>query len=106
MQNTLQLPQETIESFINDAETEVDAALALYKHVYPNWDDMQDIDGYPSVSETTGKFIMNALQEKFGKGKALLGVWFNKGFSTLKPGVPDWQVLPAPYTLQEEKNAE
>ena len=81
---TIQLDERTVDQLFKDNGHQVDVALAIYKMVFPNWDDIVSIDGWPSVNSSTA----NKLMGKFIKFDRVNhptvfagGLWMNKGFS-------------------------
>ena len=85
----VKLPKETIDAIIEGSESQSDMTIALYKHVFPDWDAIEHIDGYPLISLKTAKYILGKFEEK---GWSLLGPWFNSGFSSRKEYTVDWVV--------------
>jgi hypothetical protein len=48
----IRVKQETLEEIFEGAEGQADALIAIYKLVLPEWDDIERLDGWPSVNET------------------------------------------------------
>jgi hypothetical protein len=79
------LNPDAVKALFNEHDHQVDVALAIYKMVWPNWDDIESIDGWPSVTNETANKIMKWFIE-FDKvhhpDVFAGGLWMNKGFST------------------------
>lgn len=70
----------------------------LYKLVYPNFDRIAHINGYPTVGEKTHKYIFTKFIQ-FDKAHhpevMAGGLWMNSGFGCDRSLV-EWVVVPAP----------
>lgn len=93
----VKLTKETIDEIFLVYQDQGEAVIALYRHVYPEWDDIELVGGYPKVSYATNEYIFGKFFELVGTH---LNVWFNSGFSCLDNRVPDWMVERAPFTLK------
>lgn len=57
----------------------------LYKIVFPEWDDIEKIDGWPKVEEELAQYIMRKAMEfdRIHHPNVMAGgAWMNNGFST------------------------
>jgi len=62
-----------------------DALVDIYKLVYPKWDHIEKIDGYPEVGNELWKFICRgfiAFDKKHHPNVFKGGIWMNNGFSS------------------------
>jgi len=98
---TAKLGAGAIDACFRGKHHQTEVLLALYRKVYPMWDDIKTIDGYPKVDDEThmyisGRFI--AFDRKHHPDVMPGGAWLNQGFgsdSALAPGT----VSLAPYTV-------
>ena len=91
---TIKLSQETIDTIFEKAEEQADYFLNLYRLAFPEWDNIQHVDGYPRVSETTNKYIFGkAISFDKEKHPNVMngGLWLDKGFGTNEE-VKDWEI--------------
>ena len=95
------LTQEQIESIFERAEHQADYTLGLYKFVYPDWDEIKSVDGYPQLSKATNEFIFKLAIafDKVNHPKVMPGgMWMSNGFGSADPEIADWTIKPAPVT--------
>ena len=103
------LPKERIEACFDGKEDQGQVWDALYRAVYPDWDAIEHIDGYPLVSENTHGYIFKRFVE-FDKAHHpdcfAGGLWMNSGFGYDR-SLKDWYVVPAPaaYRLELQSQA-
>ena len=86
------LTKEMIDKFIEESECEADAVFKIYRHVFPEWDDIESIGKWPTITQPTSVYIFNAMATKF---KETPWIWFNKGFSFIdarERGLKDFEV--------------
>ena len=105
------LLRETIDRVFEDAHTQADYIIGLYKCVYPEWDEIETIDGHPKINGKTNRYIFEKSMEfdrKLNKMRSfpdlplmLGGGWMNSGFS-VDDTLEDWLVEPAPFTRIKE----
>ncbi len=101
------LDPKLVAAAIKDAATQTDGLVAIYKMVYPNWDDIEKIGDatltWPACNITTWKAICRRFIDRGSDGRCMPGgPWLNNGFSQdTDHNLPDWHVLPAPVTLKE-----
>ena len=95
--NKIQLTKETINEIFDLHNHQAQVCLHLYRIAFPKWDAIKSLNGYPTVSETTNKYIMGKfieLDQKNHPDVLAGGLWMNKGFSTYNPDkqVNDWEI--------------
>lgn len=101
------LDPKLVAAAIKDAATQTDAVIAVYRMVYPNWDDIDTIGDaiipWPQCNKTTAVNICRLFIDRGQQGNTMPGgLWMNKGFSQdTDHNLPDWHVLPAPVTLKK-----
>ena len=84
------------------ADNQYDAFIAVYRLVYPNWDRIASLDGWPTAGAEVSTYVHAAFIafDKVHHPEVMAGgLWFNRGWSTDK-NLPPWSVLPAPATMQ------
>ena len=91
---TIKLSQVTIDKIFEKAEEQADYAINLYRLAFPEWNNINHVDGYPRVSETTNKYIFGkAISFDKEKHPNVMngGLWLDKGFGTNEE-VKDWEI--------------
>lgn len=98
----IDLPKEAIDKVFEDVENSVsphqaNVIVGLYKLVYPDWDKIAKVDGWPQVTRKTNEYIfrkMIAFDDKHHKKVFRGGIWMNNGFGTCSTPADllDWQV--------------
>jgi hypothetical protein len=89
--HTVPLPEKDIHRLRDHAASENDFLLALYRFVFPEFDQMTKVDR-PSVSEPTATLICQLfLTYPETPGVLLGGLWLNYGFD-VDEGMPNWEV--------------
>jgi len=95
------LTEKIVDDIFENADDQADAWLGLYKFVFPNWDEIKMLDGYPKVNEKTNKFLFMkfiAFDKNHHPDVIAGGLWMNRGFSTRETyTLPDWEVIPCEY---------
>jgi hypothetical protein len=115
-ENTVRLDRAEVEDLFRTAPDESTALLGLFRMVYPNFDDIEKVDGYPVCNkETSNKICRHFIEltrtlnyhRPFDRQLQVGGYWLNYGFSVLNvpENLPDWWVIPAPVILKEKVNA-
>ena len=92
----MKLEKETIDKIFDESADGVEAIIALYKTAIPQWDDIESLDGWPTVNRVTAGYISEKFLSKWRKdGLSARLLWMNMGFSTLEAErlqVNDWEV--------------
>ncbi len=82
------------ESEANKASNSMEAILCLYKYLFPEWDDIEKIEGWPQVTPEFNKqmfsyFIdLDRETNKFRSYSEQIfpgGIWMNNGFGIINP---------------------
>lgn len=108
-----------MEAAVFSADTESSALIAIYRMVYPNWDDIEKVGGpeldWPACNEDTWKRICRYFMDKTHvlnktRDREVMpgGIWMNNGFTchdSAGKELPDWWVMPAPVKLKEKVTA-
>ncbi len=83
-----------IKAIFEQHENQSDALVDIYKLVFPDWEAIEKINGFPEAGDRLWKFICSQFIEFDGKHHPKVfkgGLWFNTGFSSngnLKP----WEI--------------
>lgn len=109
--DTVRLDRETVTQAILTAESETKAVELIFRMVYPQFDEIKSVDGYPKCNANTWKAICRPMQElterlnkdrRYDRQVMPGGAWLNYGFSAQQANeqqLKDWEVLPAPFTV-------
>ncbi len=96
--------QKIIDLFAIENTSTVEIMISIYKMVFPNWDDIESIDGWPTISNFTSHKIFGLFMAFDAKNNPDVlpgGLWMNKGFSTLKSDhLLDWVVDMSTCTIK------
>lgn len=88
----VELTKERIDELALSSESSEDLLINLFKEVFPNWDDIEKINGYPVCSKKTNMYLCKVFIHKGRKKDSFPGgLWLNYGFSPSEE-IPDWQV--------------
>ena len=86
--------KEHIQEIFAKHEHQNDVLVDIYKLIFPNWNQIESIEGHPEAGHTLWKFICNKFIEfdhkyhpKVFKG----GIWLNTGFST-NSNLNPWEI--------------
>jgi hypothetical protein len=104
---TVELTQEVIDKIFEEAEDQGQYFVALYRAIYPDWNDVLKVTEWPKLSKETGTYIMQKAIDfdKIHHPDVINGgLWMNKGFSVDPKMTDEWVVRQAPYTLKEKVN--
>ena len=89
------LTKEQIDQVFNSSAGQYDFAVGMYKIAFPDFDNIEFIDGWPRVSRETAEYIMDkamAIDKEFHPDVICGGLWMNKGFSCNNPIEQDWMI--------------
>lgn len=121
MNERIRLDPKAVEAAVKQADTESSALIAIYRMVYPNFDEIESVGGadlsWPACNEDTWKRICRFFSDltdrlnkdrRYDKQVMPGGVWMNNGFTCHNDAakdLPDWWVIPAPVKLKEKVTA-
>lgn len=77
---------------------QTDVIIAMYKLVFPEWDTILKVDGWPTLHKDTNEYIFRKFMRfdrEFHPKVISGGLWLNNGFSSLESerlGVKEWEV--------------
>ena len=78
-----------------EVEHQADAMVNLYKLVFPDWNEIAKIDGFPRCDKDLCVYICRcfiAFDEKHHPNVIKGGLWLNNGFSSLGADDLDWEI--------------
>jgi len=92
------ITMEMIDACFEGKDHQVNVAVDLYKIIFPDWEKIEKVEGWPTVDkETVQRHIFRKFQEFDRKHHPEVmqgGLWLNNGFSTLEAerlGVGEWE---------------
>jgi hypothetical protein len=62
----MKITKNQIDNIFEFADDQSIAWLMLYELVFPNWHDIEKLDGYPQVNEFTNEYIFSKFIEVYG----------------------------------------
>ncbi len=89
-----------------------DALVTLYRAVFPEWDQIKEIKGWPACSQKTATYLCGKFMEldrRHHPNALAGGLWMNNGFSSVegrRKGLPDWVVERCEVVLQSKPEPE
>jgi len=90
----MKLNPETVDGIFEKAEHQAEALIAIYRLVFPDWDDIKAVDGFPVIGQEGWLYICDhfiELDKARHPGVWKGGLWLNKGFSSSNE-VSGWEV--------------
>jgi hypothetical protein len=96
MRQRIRLSEAAVRACFENQTDQGAVLLAIYRLVFPAWDDIEQIEGWPSVNDTTWKAIARLFMNFDAwhhPGVLAGGCWMNSGFSTMHGAkLRDWEV--------------
>jgi len=109
----IKLDHNAVREIFDTATSQGQYLIGLYKLVFPEWDRIEKVDGWPVCNKATWTAICKACQDfdaklnkerDWNKQMMVGGAWLNNGFSVL--GAPadlmDWEVIPCHVIVKAE----
>jgi hypothetical protein len=100
----MKLSEKAVMLLFSVAEHQQDVLVGIYRLVYPEWDLIEKIDGWPTINKETWKIIQRKFMEfdrVYHPDVMLGGAWLNVGFSCQgSEDLEDWEVRKAPIVLK------
>lgn len=90
----IQLTEAAVLACFENADDQQDVLVALYRLVFPDWDDIERLDGHPAVNDRTWTAICRLFIEfdqAHHPNVLAGGLWLNSGFSSGHK-LGDWEV--------------
>lgn len=92
------LTKEQIDKCFEDVEHQADYIANIYKLVYPDWDNIKFIDGWPTAGKELHEYIFKkaiSFDKEHHPNVINGGAWLNSGFSSLEAerlGLGPWEL--------------
>jgi len=105
----MKLSEAQIDKIFEEAKDQSDYIVGIYRLVFPDWDDIEAVNGWPTISKKTSEYIFDKAMEfdaKHHPDVIMGGMWMNNGFSTLDgEHLALWEVdiTTAKVTYKQEK---
>jgi len=103
MLKTVALDKNKVELLFQESDHQSNIIIGLYKMVYPEWNNIQSVNGFPTINEYTNNQLFELFIEFDKKHHPEVyagGAWLNNGFSSVNSDdLDDWTVLPVNVTL-------
>jgi len=100
----VKLDREAVRNVFETAESQAEAIVELYKMVFPDWDAIEKVHGWPTCNKFTSQEIGRLFMEFDRKHHPEVlqgGLWLNSGFSTLEgEHLPDWEIVRCDVTMK------
>ena len=90
---TVSLNREAVEALFETCTHQGEVLVGIYRMVFPEWDRITSLKGYPRVNHDTWGHIAKlfmALDAKHHPDCLPGGAWMNTGFGSCND-VPDWE---------------
>lgn len=115
MVDVLILTKEEIDAIFEKYDHQQNVCIALYKLVYPDWDKIKQVVGWPKAGKAVSEYLMQQFirfDRKHHRGRrkgdvrdrgcVAGGLWLSSGFSTLDTEhLYPWEVERAPVIYEE-----
>jgi len=92
---TTTLGQETVKALFEHCTHQGEVLEGLYRMVFPEWDRITSIKGYPQVNDATWKQIAHyfmGFDANHHPDVLAGGAWMNTGFGSHARDLSDWEV--------------
>ena len=105
------ITKEEVDAIFEEAEEmekphQQDYAVALYRKVFPDWDHITSMTGWPRCGWELFKYIHSQARKFDRKHHPDVregGLWFNKGWGSREEGgLKDWEVSSAHCVVERE----
>ena len=81
------ITKEQVKEIMEASSHQQDVVVGLYKLVMPEWENIKQVHGWPTISGETWEYISREFMEFDRKHHPSVmsgGLWMNNGFSTVK----------------------
>ena len=81
----MKLNREEIEKVFEQNTNQGDALIDLYRIVFPDWDNIKQLDGYPTIGGNLWQYICQLFinfDKQYHQNVMPGGCWLNTGFSS------------------------
>lgn len=86
--------QQHLQEIFEKSDHQDSVIVKLYKMLFPDWEKIQRIEGFPTVGKSLDEYIFNlfvAFDQKHHPSVFNGGAWINQGFSTNESLEP-WEI--------------
>ena len=83
-----------LQKIFEESEHQNSVIVKLYKMLFPEWEDIERIEGFPAVGKALDEYIFNlfvAFDQEHHSNVFNGGAWINQGFSTNEKLAP-WEI--------------
>ena len=104
MNEVVKLSEEYVKEVFAVCTHQNDVLLSLFKAVFPEWRDIEQLDGFPRCNRHTALTITGWFMEFDRKHHPDVmngGAWMNMGFSSDGAHLKDWEVERCSFTLKQ-----
>jgi len=105
----VRLKKELLEALFENHTHQTEVIVAIYNMVFPDWDKIKKIHGWPKISNMANEFFFDkfiAFDKKHHPNVFNGGLWLNNGFSS-DENVEGWDVkVDCEIEYNEEKELE
>ena len=113
---TVTLNPERLREIFEKSDTQAIALVSVYKEVFPDWDNIEKVDGWPTCNKETWNWffhkcrdfddrVTNPRLRGLGQLEVLPGgLWFNNGFSCAAPeakNLAKFEIIPCSVTMKK-----
>ena len=102
----IQLVKEEVDKLFEECSHQSEVVVSLYRMVYPDYDQIKKVEGWPSISKQTSEYLFKkfiTFDKKYHPTVFSGGLWMNNGFSTCHElTLEDFEVIPAPVEYYKE----
>ena len=93
----IKLDKAAVESLFEESTQQSDILIGLYRMVFPDYDQIEELDGWPTVNVGTWVEIARRFRDfdlRHHPEVMAGGLWMNTGFSSLEAAddLKDWEV--------------
>jgi hypothetical protein len=89
----IRITKEKIDQIFEVSKSQGEVLISLYRIAFPDFDDIKFIDGWPSISRDTSRYIADkfkAFDREHHPNVIAGGLWLSNGFSCSVPLKRDW----------------
>ena len=83
-----------LQTIFEESEHQSSVIVKLYKMLFPDWEEIQRIEGFPTIGKALDQYIFNlfvAFDQEHHPSVFNGGAWINQGFSTNESLEP-WEI--------------
>ena len=98
------ITKKQVDEVFKKADNQQEVCIGLYKLVYPDWEKVKSINGFPKVARDIDLYIFDKFIRFDGMHHSDVmpgGLWMNRGFS-IDESLDDGVVIPAPVKYIKE----